>query len=87
MENSKKRSTGIGEILYRFRYLIIVVVFAVSGFLELSGSSISMWEDFIGIQSQSGDGDLFGQARMIRSDEWAVNTRSEEHTSELQSQR
>lgn len=74
MENSKKRSTGIGEILYRFRYLIIVVVFAVSGFLELSGSSISMWEDFIGIQSQSGDGDLFGQARMIRSDEWAVNT-------------
>ncbi len=26
MENSKKRSTGIGEILYRFRYLIIVVV-------------------------------------------------------------
>ena len=55
MENSKKRSTGIGEILYRFRYLIIVVVFAVSGFLELSGSSISMWEDFIGIQSQSGD--------------------------------
>lgn len=58
MENSKKRSTGIGEILYRFRYLIIVVVFAVSGFLELSGSSISMWEDFIGIQSQSGDGRL-----------------------------
>lgn len=64
----------ISDYIYRFRYLIAIIIFAVCVFFEFSGSSIGMWEDYIGIETESGTGNLLGGSRAIRTDEWAVNT-------------
>lgn len=74
MEKVKKTILCVGDFTYRFRYAIALLAFAVCILFEISGSSISTWQDFIGIQSTAGTGDLLGKPRLIRSDEWAVNT-------------
>jgi hypothetical protein len=64
----------IGNILYRNRYLVAIVVFAFCVLFEISGSSIGMWDDYIGIETETGNGNLLGESRAIRTDEWEVNT-------------
>ena len=61
------------EWLYRYRYYIAIIVFILCVLLEISGSSIGSWKDFIH-SNITDDGVLFGKSRGIRSDEWAVLT-------------
>ncbi len=64
--------TPLGNLLYRWRYVVAVVVLAVCVLMNLNGSSIGCWT---GILADGQDGGvLFGANRAVRSDEWAVNT-------------
>ena len=38
----------IGEWLYRYRYYIAIVLFLLCVVLEISGSSIGCWNNFVG---------------------------------------
>lgn len=59
------------QFLHQYRWQIGCVMIVVLTFLEISGSSISLWSNYF---RTSGTGVLFNQARMIRTDEWATNT-------------
>lgn len=76
-ENYPKETKGIvykaGDMLYRWRYLFAVLVFVVCVTLEISGTSIAMWAEQLGVPKETA-GDVLGEARLIRSDEWNVST-------------
>lgn len=57
----------------RYRYVIGLIVFVLCILFEISGSSISMYGDYLGLDVNS-RGLLFGTGRGIRMDEWATNT-------------
>lgn len=63
----------IGEWLYRYRYYIAIVLFILCVVLEISGSSIGCWNNFVG-SNVTDEGVILGKSRGIRSDEWAVLT-------------
>jgi len=61
----------IGDFLYRFRFLIALIVFTLCVFFQIHGSSLGIWGGVMG----TGDApNLLGVSRHIRSDEWAVQT-------------
>ena len=60
-------------MIYRWRYLLAVVTLVICVMLEISGSSIAMWADQLNVPKEEA-GDLIGEARLIRSDEWNVLT-------------
>ena len=70
------RNVGIG--IFKFRYLIAAVLLLICVVFQLSGSSIGSWSlNLAGTyedNSQDMSGDLLGEYRTIRTDEWAVNT-------------
>lgn len=55
---------------YRNRYWIAIGVFCVSVLLRLNGTNLSRWSTLLGGAEQYGP--LWGSAREVRSDEWAV---------------
>lgn len=59
--------------IFGHRFLIGAMVVAVCTLLQLSGSSINEWNEFIG-DGENYDTVLAGESRSIRSDEWAVFT-------------
>ncbi len=61
----------LGELMFRYRYLIAAVLFCLSIIFELSGSSVGIWAEYLGVEDQ---GLIAGISRPIRSDEWAVST-------------
>ncbi len=63
----------MGNLLYRFRYLTSGLVFLILVVLEIHGSSIQFWENYFHGSAVVYD-TIIGIPRMIRSDEWAVNT-------------
>lgn len=63
----------IGALLYRFRYLISGLTFLLMIVLEIHGSSIQCWQNYFHGSAVIYD-TIIGIPRMIRSDEWAVNT-------------
>lgn len=62
----------INKFVYNKRYFLagVIVVFCVA--LQLSGSSVNIWSDFL--PSSHFNGLVCGTPRLIRSDEYAVNT-------------
>lgn len=66
---------AISKFIYKYRYLIALLLFVLCIIFEISGSSIGMWDAFLPKGNNSSfDGVLFGTSRIIRTDEWAVNT-------------
>lgn len=63
---------SLRDTLFRYRYVIGLVVVVVATALELSGSSIARWGSSLGADPVQGT--LFGVPRLIRSDEYLVNT-------------
>ena len=62
----------IGDFIYKYRFIIAILILIIGVLCEISGSSISSWNSILqtGI---TGDVDLlYGTPRSIRSDEWAV---------------
>ena len=66
MLNYKK----IVDKIYKYRYIIALIIFIFSIVFELSGSSIGLWSQVTGLD----DGVIFGESRSIRSDEWGATT-------------
>ena len=62
----------MGNILYRFRWLIGAAVILLAVAFGLSGSSIGMWAEYL--PGCTDTGLLAGTPRSIRADEWAVST-------------
>lgn len=60
------------ETAYKFRYPIGFFFVFLFVMLEIHGSSIGMWNEYLGGTENLNT--LFGKARPIRSDEWAVST-------------
>lgn len=65
-------SVNILEKVYKYRYWLAIYFFVITVVLELHGSSIGMWADYL--PEGEGNSILWGTARPIRTDEWAVNT-------------
>lgn len=59
---------------FRFRVLLGVATLALAVLLELSGSSIGMWDSYVHDVSHPDEGVILGVNRPIRSDEWALFT-------------
>ena len=57
--------------LFRFRYLIGVLIVITGVVLNVNGSSLAVWAKYLHIPETR---TAFGQAREFRSDEWAVMT-------------
>lgn len=68
-----KESEKVGNFLYKYRFLLAVILFVLCVIFEISGSSIGMWRYCIGSDLET-SGDILGTARAIRGDEWVVNT-------------
>ncbi len=68
----KRFLNNLGEKIYKYRYLIGILIILICTFLELSGSSIGCWDIFV--NSGIKDKTILGTPRSIRSDEWAVLT-------------
>ena len=62
----------MGNVLYRFRWLIGLLVIVLAVIFQISGSSIGMWAEYL--PECTDDGLLAGTPRSIRADEWAVST-------------
>ena len=60
----------IADLLFQYRYWIAGVALVLCVVFQISGSSIGIWSNYLGVQD---DGVLLGVSRAIRSDEWAVN--------------
>ena len=66
-----RHGTFIADFLYRWRYVIAAVIVLLLVIFNINGSSLHLWANYT--QSDA-NGILFGIARPIRSDEWALNT-------------
>lgn len=63
----------VGNTLFRYRYIIALILFFICIILELHGSSFNLWLEWLP-GNQQNEELLFGKLREIRSDEWAVFT-------------
>ncbi len=72
LDTLKQFLYNLGEKIYKYRYLIGILIILICTFLELSGSSIGCWD--IIVDSGVEDKTILGTSRSIRSDEWAVLT-------------
>ncbi|MBW3079652.1 hypothetical protein KIH76_10695 [Bifidobacterium sp. 81T8] len=61
-----------GEWLHRYRWAIGAALIAVAVLLNVSGSSLGMWDDWLGHDMSQGV--VWGTPRSIRSDEYIVGT-------------
>ena len=61
------------DFSYKYRYIIAGVIFVFCVIFQISGSSIGLWKEIVGNDFESG-GELLGVSRVIRGDEYAVNT-------------
>lgn len=69
----REKTDKILDFIYKYRFIIAIVLIAIGVLFSLHGSSISLWNTVYntGITDNS---ILFGNWRPIRSDEWAVTT-------------
>lgn len=63
----------ICNFIFKYRYMIAIIIFILCIIFEISGSSIGMWQTYMKTD-KANEGLLFGKPREIRSDEWAVLT-------------
>ena len=62
------------NIIFKHRYKIVLFLFIICIAMELNGSSIAMWSQYISAGNNVDTGTIFGVPRAIRSDEWSLNT-------------
>lgn len=69
----KEKTGKLLDFIYKYRFIIAIILIAIGVLFSLHGSSISLWNTVYntGITDNS---ILFGNWRPIRSDEWAVTT-------------
>lgn len=73
--NKAKFSSNVISQLIKFRYLIGLFALILIVALNLNGSSLNAWDEYVSQRTDDQTTDvLFGKAREIRSDEWRVQT-------------
>ena len=72
MEKIAKKLDIIFEKIYKYRFIIAIILLLLLIILKLNGSSTSFWNVFL--RKSPDEGVLIGRARMIRHDEYVVNT-------------
>lgn len=65
-----KRFLKEKNIIYRYRYLIVIIVLITFVVLKINGSSLGIWKEFLNTGQY--DQVLLGKSRLLRSDEWNV---------------
>ena len=63
----------VGNLCFRYRWLLALALFALGVLLRLSGSSIGMYNQVLPTQITPEQTTLFGEPRSIRSDEFRVS--------------
>lgn len=63
--------SNFGKLLFRYRFIIGSSIVLLSILLNINGSSLSHWMDYIGLDNK---GLVLGRPQVDRSDEWAVFT-------------
>lgn len=73
MEKLIKFKNNALDFIYKYRFIIAVILIVIGVLFKLHGSSINLWNTIFttGVEDNSL---LFGTPRSIRSDEWAVTT-------------
>ncbi|MGG7151228.1 DUF7657 domain-containing protein [Clostridium neonatale] len=71
--NIKGYENGL-DIIFNNRYKIAFALFLFCVVFELNGSSLANWNKCIPNEDNISNGVILGIPRLIRSDEWAVNT-------------
>lgn len=61
------------DFIYKYRFIIAIVLIILGVLFKIHGSSISHWNYYINIDKED-TSLIFGKTRGIRSDEWAVTT-------------
>ena len=69
----REKVDKILDFIYKYRFIIAILLVAIGVLFSLHGSSISLWNSVYNTGVKD-DGILFGNWRPIRSDEWAVTT-------------
>lgn len=69
--SKSKKAQAAANIIYRYRYLIILLIFGILVACRLSGSSIGAWCAYFGVDDMNR---ICGEARSARSDEWGTLT-------------
>lgn len=60
------------NLIFKHRYKIAIILFVLCILLELNGSSIAMWSQYVQGPDSISTGTILGVPRAIRSDEWAL---------------
>lgn len=68
---SRMRVRDILTCVVKYRYVLALILFVALTALRVNGSSVSVWSNYL---TGSSSNVLVGQARPIRSDEWATQT-------------
>ena len=64
----------IGEFIYKYRFLIALLLLIVLVIGKFNGSSIGLWKNEVEPNIDYSNSTIIGTNREIRSDEWLVNT-------------
>lgn len=70
----EERDYSITSMMIHYRWAIGAIIFLFCVALQLSGSSIGMWNEYVPDGSVDTEPIIIGQDRPIRSDEWCVFT-------------
>ena len=62
------------EKIYKHRFLTAFIIFAITVIIQVSGSSIGIWNYFFGTSEVIDEGVILGKSQGVRSDEWATFT-------------
>ena len=69
-----EKARRAGELCFRYRWALALLVFLLCVVLRLHGSSIGVYDEVFPTQISAEETTLFGQPRWIRSDEFGVTT-------------
>lgn len=69
---SNKNNWNLSYKIYKYRFLIAIIIFIICVLLKINGSSIGYWEKILYRQNESQI--IAGISRQIRADEWCVTT-------------
>ncbi len=64
----------IGEFIYKYRFLIALLLLIVLVIGKFNGSSIGLWKNEVEPNIDYSNSTIIGTNREVRSDEWLVNT-------------
>lgn len=72
MAGMKEKVKKTYDLLYKYKYIIAIIILGICVFFEISGSSLGQWGEYF--LHEKDKGLLLGTSQLIRADEWGVST-------------